>query len=115
MTNSNKAASMAKVWTDRKNWAMAPVCCGCGERLEIAKDPAKQRLFHQGCDARLKAKLRAVLRGELQRAELPIAARVNLSRIGFIQASPEFKRAFANPSQRQLRVQAKVTTEEPAE
>ena len=111
MINSNKAAAMAKVWTDRKNWAMAPVCCGCGERLEIAKDPAKQRLFHQGCDARLKAKIRAVLRGELQRAELPTAARVNLSRIGFIQASPEFKRAFANPSQRQLRVQAKVTIE----
>ena len=111
MTNSIKAASMAKVWTDRKNWAMAPVCCGCGERLEIAKDPAKQRLFHQGCDARLKAKLRAVLRGELQRAELPIAARVNLSRIGFIQASPEFKRAFANPSQRQGR----AALEEPAE
>ena len=113
--SENRAAAMAKVWSDRKNWAMAPVCCGCGERLEIAKDPAKQRLFHQGCDSRLKAKIRAVLRGELQRAELPVAARVNLSRIGFIQASPEFKRAFANPSQRQLRVQAKVTTEEPAE
>jgi hypothetical protein len=112
MTNSNKAAAMARVWTDRKNWAMAPVCCGCGERLKIAQDPSKQRMFHQGCDSRLKAKIRAVLRGELERAELPTAARVNLSRIGFIQATPEFKRAFANPSQRQLRVQATEETTE---
>ena len=115
MANENRAVAMKKVWTDRKEWARAPTCCGCGERLEISKNPAKQRLFHRGCDAKLKSMFRAVLRGELKREELPASARANLARIGFIQASPEFKRAFANPSQRQLRVQAKVTTEEPAE
>jgi hypothetical protein len=110
MANENRAAAMKKVWTDRKNWAMAPTCCGCGERLEQAKNPTKQRLFHQGCDTRLKSVIKAVLRGEMKREDLPAAARANLSRIGFIQANPEYKKAFANPSQRQGRAALKGAT-----
>jgi hypothetical protein len=58
----------------------------------------------------LKAKLRAILRREMNRKELPAAARVNLSKIGFIQANPEFRKAFANPSQRQSRAALKELT-----
>ena len=99
MTNSNKAAAMAKVWTDHKNWAMAPVCCGCGERLEIAKNPEQQRLFCQGHDGRLHKLLRQVLRGEASRQDIPVAARANLARIGFVQKDREILNAFANPGQ----------------
>ena len=111
MANENKAAAMKKVWSDRKNWAMAPTCCGCGERLDQAKNPTKQRLFHQGCDTKLKSMIKAVLRGEMKREDLPAAARANLSKLRFVQAHPEFRKAFANPGQRQLRVQTKAATE----
>ena len=103
---------MARVWAGRRAWQMAPeCCCGCSTRLEISKDPARQKYFAQGHDARLKSILRKVLAGQMKRADIPQAARTNLARLKFVQASPEFKRAFARPGQRQLRGQAKMTIE----
>jgi hypothetical protein len=112
MTNSNKAAAMARVWAGRRAWQMAPeCCCGCDTRLELAYKPDRQKYFAQGHDSRLKSILRKVLAGEMKREDIPEAARTNLARLKFVQASPEFKRAFANASQRQPRVEAKATTE----
>jgi hypothetical protein len=112
MTNLNKAAAMTKVWEGRRAWQMAPVCCcGCDTRLEVAEKPDRQKYFAQGHDARLKSILRKVLAGQMKRADIPQAARTNLARLKFVQASPEFKRAFARPGQRQLRGQAKMAIE----
>jgi hypothetical protein len=116
MTNQNKAPAMARVWAGRRAWQMAPeCCCGCSTRLEISKDPARQKYFAQGHDTRLKSILRKFLSGEMTSDNIPQAACANLSKLKFVRARPEFRKAFTNPSQRQLRVQAKVTTEEPAE
>ena len=39
-TKTNRAAAMSKFWNARKAYLMAPTCCcGCQERLEIAKNP----------------------------------------------------------------------------
>ena len=83
---------------------MAPTCCcGCDQRLEVAKNPEHQTLFKIGHDGRLHALLRKVLSGEIARESIPQAARANLARIKFIQANPEFKKAFANPGQKAIR------------
>ena len=102
--NPARAAAMAKVWAARRAWAMAPTCCcGCEERLEIATIQGRQKFFRAGHDGRLHAFLRKVLRGEVSRQDIPLAARANLARIKFIQADPELKKAFANPGQKALR------------
>ena len=90
-------------------------CCGCSTRLQRANNLNKQKYFAQGFDARLKSILREVFPGEIKGEHIPQAARTNLARLKFVQASPEFKRAFANPGLRQLGVQAKALTEEPTE
>ena len=116
MTNPNKAAAMARVWAGRRAWQMAPeCCCGCSTRLEISKDPARQKYFAQGHDTRLKSILRKVLSGEMTRDNIPRAARANLSKLRFVQAHPEFRKAFASSSRRQMRAQATAATEEPTE
>jgi hypothetical protein len=51
----------------------------------------------------LKSLLRKINRGEAKRDDIPQAARANLARIKFIQADPEFQKAFAKPSQPQRR------------
>ena len=102
--NPNRSASMAKVWEGRRAWSMSPTCCcGCDQRLEVAKNPERQTLFKIGHDAALKSILRKVLSGEVPRESIPQAARANLARIKFIQANPEFKKAFANPGQKAIR------------
>ena len=99
-----RAAAMAKVWAGRRAWGMAPTCCcGCDQRLEIAKTPERQTYFKAGHDAALKSLLRKVLSGSVPREKTPEAARANLARIKFIQATPEFKRVFANPGQKAIR------------
>ena len=111
MASEHRSIAAKKKWSDRKAWSLLPVCCcGCDTPLAISKAPDRQKLFCQGHDARLKAKLRGILRREMKREDLPAAARVNLSKIGFIQANPEFRKAFANPSQRQGRIALKGAT-----
>ena len=98
--NPTRGAAMAKVWAARREFAANPVCCcGCGAKLAVGKDPEHQRLFCQGHDRRLHKLLRQVLRGEVSRQDLPLAARANLARIKFVQRDREILNAFANPGQ----------------
>ena len=102
--NPVRAAAMARVWAGRRAWSLAPTCCcGCDQRLEIAKTPERQKYFRPGHDAALKSLLRKVLNGSVPRESIPEAARANLARIKFIHANPELKRAFANPGQKAIR------------
>ena len=99
-----RAAAMAKTWAARREFAANPVCCcGCGTKLTVSKDPERQRLFAQGHDGRLHKLLRKVLRGEVSRQDIPVAARANLERIMFIQSDREIQKAFANPGQKTSR------------
>ena len=98
--NPTRGAAMAKVWAARREFAANPVCCcGCGAKLAVSKDPERQRLFRQGHDGRLHKLLRQVLRGEASRQDIPVVARANLARIGFVQKDREILNAFANPGQ----------------
>jgi hypothetical protein len=106
-----RSEAMRAAWAKRRasaatgaEWLAHPVCCcGCGVRLEVAKNPERQSSFKPGHDAALKSLLRKINRGEAKREDIPQAARANLARIKFIQADPEFQKAFANPSQPQRR------------
>ena len=102
---------MRKAWEKRRasatmevEWLAHPVCCcGCGARLGVAKNPEKQRSFKPGHDSALKSLLRKINRGEVKSDEIPQAARANVARIKFVQADPEFQKAFAKASQPQRR------------
>jgi hypothetical protein len=108
--NATRGAAMTKVWGARRAWAQNPVCCcGCGTKLAVSKNLERQRLFCQGHDGRLHKLLRQVLRGEVSRQDIPVAARANLARIKFIQIDREIQKAFANPGQKALR-QRKLLT-----
>src|ERR1017187_4138203 len=81
-------------------WLAHPICCcGCSARLAVAQNPERQSPFKPGHDSALKSLLRKIIRGEAKREDIPQAARANLARIKFIQADPEFQKAFAKPSQ----------------
>src|SRR5664280_2381775 len=83
-----RAAAMAKVWAGRRAWGMAPTCCcGCDQRLEIAKTPERQKYFKPGHDTALKSLLRKVLSGSVPREKIPEAARANLARINPFSAN----------------------------
>ena len=98
--NPTRAAAMAKTWVVRREWAANPVCCcGCGGKLAVAQNTERQRLFCQGHDGRIHKLRRQVLRGEASRQDIPLAARANLARIGFVQKDREILNAFANPGQ----------------
>jgi len=109
---------MRRAWIKRRasaamvaEWFAHPIClCGCGGPLARIKNPRRQHFFLQGHDARLKSLLRKVLNGEVPREQIPAAARANLAKLKFVQASAEFKRAFANPGQRQRRTTARETS-----
>jgi len=102
---------MRAAWAKRRatagvdaEWLAHPeCCCGCRARLEIAKNPERQRYFKPGHDSALKSLLRKINRGDAKREDIPQAARANVARIKFIQADPEFQKAFANPGQPQRR------------
>ena len=106
-----RSEAMRKAWEKRRasaaleaeSLAQPVCCCGCRARLEIAKNPERQRYFKPGHDSALKSLLRKINRGEAKREDIPQAARANLARIKFIQANPEFQKAFAKPSQPQRR------------
>jgi hypothetical protein len=101
-----RSEAMRKAWEKRRasaatgaEWLAHPVCCcGCGARLEVAKNPERQSSFKPGHDAALKSLLRKINRGEAKREDIPQAARANVARIKFIQADPEFQKAFATAS-----------------
>src|ERR1022692_1236176 len=106
-----RSEAMRAAWAKRRasaateaEWLAHPVCCcGCRARLEIAKNPEHQKSFKAGHDSALKSLLRKINRGEAKREDIPQAARANVARIKFIQADPEFQKAFAKASQPQRR------------
>src|ERR1035437_5663504 len=106
-----RSEAMRAAWAKRREsaaigaeWLALPVCCcGCGARLDVAKNPEHQRYFKPGHDSALKSLLRKINRGDAKRDDIPQAARANVARIKFIQADPEFQKAFAKPSQPQRR------------
>ena len=114
---TSRSEAMRAAWAKRRanagveaEWLAHPVCCcGCRARLDVAKNPEQQRSFKPGHDSALKSLLRKINRGEAKREDIPQAARANVARIKFIQADPEFQKAFAKPSQPQ-RHQRKVAS-----
>src|SRR5664280_804715 len=114
-----RSDAMRKAWDKRRanatmeaEWLAHPVCCcGCSARLEVAKNPEHQSSFKPGHDSALKSLLRKINRGEAKRDDIPQAARANLARIKFIQADPEFQKAFAKPSQPQRRHEKAATND----
>ena len=104
---ASRSEAMRAAWAKRRanagveaEWLTHPLCCcGCSAPLEVAKKPENQRFFKPGHDSALKSLLRKINRGEAKRDDIPQAARANLARIKFIQADPEFQKAFAKPSQ----------------
>src|ERR1039457_3718810 len=104
---TSRSEAMRAAWAKRRSnagveaeWLAHPVCCcGCSARLDVAKNPERQSSFKPGHDSALKSLLRKINRGEAKRDDIPQAARANLARIKFIQADPEFQKAFAKPSQ----------------
>ena len=117
---TSRSESMRAAWAKRRanagveaEWLAHPVCCcGCGARLDVAKNPEQQRSFKPGHDSALKSLLRKINRGEAKSEDIPQAARANLTRIKFIQADPEFQKPFAKPSQPQRR-QRKAASGDP--
>jgi hypothetical protein len=108
---TSRSEAMRAAWEKRRataalekeSLAHPECCCGCGARLDVAKNPEHQSSFKPGHDAALKSLLRKINRGEAKREDIPQAARANVTRIKFIQANPEFQKAFAKPSQPQRR------------
>jgi hypothetical protein len=108
---TSRSEAMRAAWAKRRanagvgaEWLAHPVCCcGCSARLEVAKNPEQQRSFKPGHDSALKSLLWKINRGEANHEDIPQAARANAGRIKFIQADPEFQKAFAKPSQPQRR------------
>lgn len=100
--NSRRSAAMARAWATRKAnaatasaWWQRPVClCGCGVVLVRHRNPERQRFFRPGHDARLKSVAAAVLAGEIDRKQIPDAARALKDRLGFLKTRPELARAF---------------------
>jgi hypothetical protein len=114
-----RSEAMRKAWEKRRasaamgaEWLAHPeCCCGCRARLDVAKNPERQSSFKPGHDAALKSLLRKINRGEVKSDEIPQAARANVARIKFIQADPEFQKAFAKPSQPQRRHEKAATND----
>jgi hypothetical protein len=102
--NPARSTAMARVWMARRVWKESPsCCCGCGGKLEVNNNPKRQRFFLQGHDGRLHALLRRVQAGEASRQDIPLAARANLARIGFIQRDQQLRKVFLNPGQQENR------------
>ena len=114
-----RSEAMRKAWEKRRasaalekeSLAHPECCCGCRARLDVAKSPENQRYFKPGHDSALKSLLRKINRGEARREDIPQAARANVARIKFIQAGPEFQKAFANPGQPQRRHEKAATND----
>ena len=112
---------MRKAWEKRRasaalekeSLAHPECCCGCRARLDVAKSPENQRYFKPGHDSALKSLLRKINRGEARREDIPQAARANLARIKFIQANPEFQKAFAHYPGPNARRQQKAASGDP--
>jgi hypothetical protein len=108
-----RSEAMRKAWDKRRasaaleaeSLAQPVCCCGCRARLDVAKNPEEQRSFKPGHDSSLKSLLRKINRGDAKCEDIPQAARANVARIKFIQADPEFQKAFIKPSQPQRRLQ----------
>src|ERR1017187_3969516 len=113
-----RSDAMRKAWEKRHasaamgaEWlAHTECCCGCRARLDVAKNPERQSSFKPGHDAALKSLLRKINRGEVKREDIPQAARANVARIKFIQADPEFQKAFAHDPGQKARRQQKAAS-----
>ena len=115
---ASRSEAMRKAWEKRRasaaleaeSLAQPVCCCGCGARLEVAKNPEHQRFFKPGHDSALKSLLRKINRGEVKSDEIPQAARTNFARIKFIQADPEFQKAFAHHPEQKAGRQRKAAS-----
>ena len=113
-----RSEAMRKAWDKRRasaameaEWLAHPeCCCGCRARLDVAKNPERQSSFKPGHDATLKSLLRKINRGEAKREDIPQAARANVVRIKFVQADPEFQKAFAHHPEQKARRQPKAAS-----
>src|ERR1017187_3848461 len=113
-----RSEAMRKAWAKRRanasigaEWLAHPVCCcGCGARLDVAKNPEQQRSFKPGHDSALKSLLRRINRGEAKHEDIPQAARANVARIKFIQADPDFQKAFAHHPEQKAGRQPKAAS-----
>src|ERR1019366_9347852 len=113
-----RSEAMRAAWAKRRanagveaEWLARPeCCCGCSARLEVAKNPEKQRSFKPGHDSALKSLLRKINRGEAKPEDIPQAARANVARIKFIQADSEFQKAFAHHPEQKARHQRKAAS-----
>ena len=116
---TSRSEAMRAAWAKRRanagveaEWLARPeCCCGCRARLDVAKNPERQSSFKPGHDSALKSLLRKINRGEAKRDDIPQAARANVARIKFIQADPEFQKAFAKASQPQRRHEKAATND----
>src|ERR1035437_8409242 len=113
-----RSDAMRKAWQKRHasaamgaEWLAHPeCCCGCRARLDVAKNPERQSSFKPGHDSALKSLLRKIKRGEAKRDDIPQAAGANVARIKFIQADPEFQKAFAHHPEQKARRQPKAAS-----
>jgi hypothetical protein len=113
-----RSEAMRKAWEKRRasaalekeSLAHPECCCGCRARLDVAKSPENQRYFKPGHDSALKSLLRKINRGEARREDIPQAAWANVARIKFIQADPEFQKAFAHHPEQKARRQPKAAS-----
>ena len=113
-----RSEAMRAAWAKRRasatmeaEWLARPeCCCGCRARLEVAKNPEHQSSFKPGHDSALKSLLRKINRGEAKPEDIPQAARANVARIKFIQADPEFQKAFAHHPEQKARRQRKAAS-----
>src|SRR5450756_1047149 len=78
---------------------------------DVYKRQECQSSFKPGHDSALKSLLRKINRGEVKSDEIPQAARANVARIKFVQADPEFQKAFTKPSQPQRRHEKAATND----
>src|ERR1035437_647680 len=115
---ASRSEAMRKAWEKRRATAALekeslahPVCCcGCEARLDGAQKPRPQQYFKPGHDSVLKSLLRKINRGEVKSDEIPQAARANVARIKFVQADPEFQKAFAHHPEQKARRQPKAAS-----
>src|ERR1035438_1056672 len=91
---TSRSEAMRAAWAKRRanagveaDWLAHPdCCCGCGARLDVAKNPGNQRFFKSGHDSALKSLLRKINRGEAKSEDIPQAARANVGRIKFVRS-----------------------------
>ena len=101
---TRRANQAAKLAQPKIAVAPAPVAantvacaCGCGQSLEVAKNPAKQKRFVQGHDAKAKSLLCEIRKGRATTDQIPAELRAAAPFVNFIQNNPVYAAYFAAP------------------